>query len=852
MPKHSLVLGLAAVLILPFAFSQPNRIAGRITAGQRFRLRGNVHPRATPENDQGAVDPNLTLSRVTLLLQPTASQKAALAQLLADQQNPASQNYHHWLTPEEYADRFGVSQSDVDQITAWLRTQNLTVVEIARGRDWIAVSGTASAFEQAFDTPIHRYLVRGELHFANASEPSLPGALRGIVAGIHGLNDFRLKPASRSRAGVSGASLPQYNNANLCGHCLAPDDVATIYNINPLYNSGLNGTGQKIAVVGQTQIRTDDIDQYRGFFKLAAASPQVVLVPGQTDPGVVNGDLGEADLDLEMAGVVARNATVIYVYAPDVTTSAQYVIDQNLAPVLSMSYGDCEAAYTSSDSAQLQAMAQRANAQGITWFAPSGDDGATDCASDTFPGAKSAASVDLPAGIPEVTGVGGTEFAEGAGNYWNANNNSNNASALSYIPEISWNDTATDGSPSASGGGKSARFSKPSWQTGAGVPSDNARAVPDISISASADHDGYVVFTSDPTACGKNNRAAPTLCEVVFGGTSVGPPLFAGLAAVLNQAAVSKGLQSNPGLGNINPALYTLAASSPSAFHDITTGNNIINVTCAPTDRNCTSGSVGYNAASGYDLVTGLGTVDAGAFVNAWISGATQGSPPNNSLPTITAFGNGASYTQVDAPGMILTIYGSQLASTTALTSSVPLPAQMAGVTVTINGVPAPLWYVSENQLNVQIPYETPVDTSVTLTVVNNGQSATASFTAAAAAPGIFMDQQGAPVPSTSGSPGQVLTMYATGVGAVSPSVADGDAPAAGTPLNALPHPQQAATVTVGGATAPIQFIGIPPGVAGVVQINYQVPANLTPGPHPVVLTVGGIPSPPVTLTVTP
>src|SRR5579884_4274974 len=186
MRKQTLAFGVAAVLILPFAFAQPNRIAGRIAASQRFRLNGNVHPKATPENDRGPVDPNLELSRVTLVLQPTADQKAALAQLLADQQDPASPNYHHWLTPEEYAGRFGVSPNDLNQITGWLRRENLSVVEVARGRDWIAVSGTAAAFEQAFDTPIHHYLVRGELHFANASEPSLPVALRGIVAGIHG------------------------------------------------------------------------------------------------------------------------------------------------------------------------------------------------------------------------------------------------------------------------------------------------------------------------------------------------------------------------------------------------------------------------------------------------------------------------------------------------------------------------------------------------------------------------------------------------------------------------------------------------------------------------------------------
>ena len=853
MSKRSGILIFQAILITAAAFGQTNRVTERITTSQRFRLTGNVHPKALPEYDQGPVDPNLQLPRVTIVLQPTAAQQAALDQLLRDQQDPASPNYHRWLAPEEYADRFGVSQSDVNQIVAWLKSQNLTVLGIARGRDWIAVNGSAAAVEQAFDVPIHHYLVNGRTHFANASEPSVPAALRGMVAAIHGLNDFRLKPASRPRS-VPGGSTPQYN-ASLCGgHCLGPNDIATIYNLSALQNAGTTGAGQKIAVAGQTQIRLADIEQFRSFFNLPANDPQVVLVPGATDPGVVSGDLSEADLDVEMAGAVAQNATVIYVYSSDVMASAQYAIDQNLAPVLSISYGDCEAAYASADVANLQKMAQRANAQGMTWFAASGDSGATDCVGDTFAGANSIVSVDLPAGLPQVTGVGGTEFSEGAGNYWNATNNSSNGSALSYIPEIAWNDTAIDQTPSASGGGKSTLFGKPSWQTGAGVPSDSARDVPDISIAASADHDGYVVFTSDPSSCGGGRRGSATQCETVFGGTSVGAPLFAGVAALMNQWLVSHGVQSAPGLGNINPTLYGLAQTAPAAFHDIVTGNNIINVTCTATQRNCTAGPVGYNAGQGYDLVTGLGSIDANALFTAWLAGSGgQVRPPSGGgAPAITAIGNGASYSAVFAPGMILTIFGSNLAPSTAAATSVPLPQQLAGVTVSINGVPAPLWYVSATQLNVQVPYETPVGAAVPVTVSNNGQTATSSLTAAAAAPGIFTDAQGAPVPSASGARGQVLTMYVTGVGGVSPGVFDGAAPAAGTPLSDLPQPTQNTAVTIGGVTAPVQFVGIPWGLVGVVQINYQIPAGAPLGAQPVVFTVGTLASKAATLTVTP
>jgi uncharacterized protein (TIGR03437 family) len=227
--------------------------------------------------------------------------------------------------------------------------------------------------------------------------------------------------------------------------------------------------------------------------------------------------------------------------------------------------------------------------------------------------------------------------------------------------------------------------------------------------------------------------------------------------------------------------------------------------------------------------------------------GAHATSPP----PSITAIGNAASFNQIFAPGMILTIYGSQLSPVTSTASSVPLPLAIAGVTVTINGVAAPIWYVSSGQLNVQIPYETPLNTSVPVTVNNNGQSATSSMTAAIAAPGIFTDAQGEPVPNTSAARGQIVTLYVTGVGAIAPGVFDGAAPAVGTPLSNLPLPQQKVTVTVGGVTASTLFAGIPWGLVGIMQVNYQIPTGAPLGPQPVVVTVGATASKAATLTVT-
>ena len=745
-----------------------------------------------------------------------------------------------------------------------------------------------------------------------------PAGLDAVVSAIHGLNDFHLKSPKRIVA-----KQPNYTSTR-GNHYLAPDDVATIYNIKSLYSAGIDGTGQKLVIVGQTRIRLADIQTFRANFNLPANDPQVILVPNTRDPGIVTDDLGEADLDLELAGAVARNASITYVYSNDVTDAAQYAIDQNLAPVLSMSYGSCEAQSPSSDAMTLQSYAKQANAQGITWFAASGDAGGTDCDGGGSR-VRGGLSVDLPASVPEVTGIGGTTFSEGSASYWNSVNDANGASVLSYIQETAWNDS-TANSPSASGGGASVYFSKPSWQTGAGVPGDGARSVPDVSLSASAQHDGFLIYTNGS--------------QSVVGGTSVGAPSFAGIAALLNHYLVSNGMQPSAGLGNINPKLYSLAQTTPDAFHDVISGNNIITVTCTGRFRNCAEGSFGFTAGAGYDQVTGLGSVDAYKLVTSWnnpagaaarstaaltlradspsitpadsvrltatmaaanggmpsgtvsfyLGDALLGSSPltgsgaatltvnGTQLPlgadTVTAqysgdsayesatasitlavgastsgalsisgVANGASFGQGFAPGMILTVFGSQLAPVTQTAGTVPLPMQIAGTSATINGVASPVYYVSPGQVNIQIPYQTAADGTAVLTINNNGRSATTSFAMTAAAPGIFTDQNGAPVPSASAARGEVISLFITGAGAVSPVIGTGSGPASGTVAADLPRPMQTVTVTVGGVEAPVQFDGIPSGLVGVTQINYQVPDSVGTGTQPVVVTVGGCPA---------
>ncbi len=818
------------------AFAQRNRIAGNIDNARRFTLAGHLHPQAVPENDEGPVDPGFVLPRVTLVLQPSADQQAQLNQLLAQQQDASSPNYHRWLTPEQYAERFGVSQADMNRIAQWLESQHLAIMATARGRNWIAASGTAADVENAFGSHLHHYRVNGQLHFANATEPTMPAGLQGIVTAIRGLHDFRMTPRLRAADVQPGGARPAYTSSH-GNHYLGPQDIATIYNIQPLYGNGVTGTGQKVAVMGQTDVDLADIRQYRTFFNLPANDPQTILVPGSPDPGTSQNDLPEADLDLEISGAIAPNATIIFVNSNDVMTSLQYAVDQNLAPVISISYGNCEAQTAPSDATAQQSWGQQANAQGITWLAASGDSGAADCSTGRNSGGL---SVDLPAGLPEVTGVGGSTFSEGTGTYWNASNNANQASALSYIPETAWNDTSATNGPSASGGGASIYFVKPSWQSGLGVPNDGARDVPDISFAASPQHDGSYIFTGGSAT--------------VVGGTSVGAPAMAGLVALLNQYVVSQALQSGPGLGNINPLLYSLAQTSPAAFHDITAGNNFITASCLVRQRNCQPTSIGYSAGAGYDQVTGLGSLDAQALFTAWGIQAGSGGQGSGTAaaPSLTTLGNAASSNQQYAPGMILTIRGSRLSSTTQVGAGASLPVQMAGVSVTINGVPAPLLFVSPGQLDVQIPYETPVNTSVVLTVSNNGQTASASFTAAASAPGIFTDANHAPVPFATAARGQTITLYFTGAGAVTPSIATGVGPKLGTAAGSLPQPLQKLAITVGGVTVTSPAALIPGGYVGVMQVNYQVPKTAPLGPQQVVVTIGGVSSAPATLTVTP
>ncbi len=633
----------------------PDRITGEINPSQTVAVKGNVHGLARPGFDLGRADASKLIHGVTLVFRPSAAQQQDLDNLLAEQQDRTSPNYHKWLTPAQFADRFGMTRADIQRVVDWLQSQGFAVTSVANSRNEISFDGTVSQIEVVFGTEIHNYLVDGEIYFANATDPSVPAALAEAVLAVGHLHNFAPKPRAKVRP-----YLTSYVSGN---HFMTPGDFATIYDVQPLYSTS-DGTGQQIAIVGQSSVNTTDLKNFRSAAGLPANTPQMVLLPGTTSTRCA-GDEGESDLDLEWSGGVAKSASIIFVYAGlgtgdtcagnrtnTVWDAINYAVQNKVAPVISSSYGYCESGLGSAFTNQVRGWAQQANAQGQTVVSASGDSGAADCdPNSTDPNGTSATgglAVDVPAAIPEVTGMGGNTFNgdaagtltgtapntnAGATTYWSGTTNSTDtvSSALSYIPEVAWNDTAADiaagGGLSASGGGASIYFAKPAWQTGTSS-ADSARDVPDLSMAASPNHDGYLVCSED----GPNNTIISTCTAgfrtgtggtfTVVGGTSVAAPTFSAILALINQQL---GNTPPSGLGNVNPNLYAFASSSPTAFHDVTTGNNI--VPCTSGSPNCPATApfqFGFSTTAGYDQVTGLGSVDADKLAIAWAGTTPQ------------------------------------------------------------------------------------------------------------------------------------------------------------------------------------------------------------------------------------
>ena len=706
----------------------PSRITQPLNESNRTTLRGNTHPLARPQFDRGAVADSQPIRRMLLLLQRSPDQDSALRGLLDQQQSKSSPNFHQWLTPQQFGQQFGPSDADLQTVTTWLQSHGFQVNRVSSGRTVVEFSGTAGQVRGAFNTEIHRFVVNGEAHFANATDPQVPSALAGVVAGPVSLHDFPLKAYSHSRGTFSrdretGQVKPLLTGSSngTAFFALGPADFAKIYNVPAASNGNPNGgQGQSIAIIGDSEVCTknsavfsacssDDVVAFRNLFGLPVNAPTcpagslnnggpICVVVDGTDPGL-NGDEIEGDLDTQWAGAVAPNATIDFVIAQDTEATfgtdlaAEYVIDNNLASVMSESFGACEAALGSTANAFEYALWEQATAQGITPVVSAGDSGSAGC-DDPNASAPNAASfgneVNGIASTPFTVATGGTDFdtavAGYPGTFWNTGSNANNSttgeSAKSYIPEIPWNDScaqslssppvATGCNPPSNtnlvqtvggGGGRSncivpvfnnagqftgcqtsgglTGYPKPAWQSGTGI-ADGVRDLPDVSLFAAAgfrSNSFYVVCEADlgGSCIGAN---APF---IGVGGTSSSAPTFAGVMALVVKS-------QNARQGNANYALYALAAnqtatppsggcnstSSPNTasctFYDITIGNN--SVPCAAGSLDCPAvggssnfgivenplGTIAFSAGAGYDLATGLGTLNVGNLIGNWSS----------------------------------------------------------------------------------------------------------------------------------------------------------------------------------------------------------------------------------------
>lgn len=686
-----------AVLFFPFAaFGQTSAVTPRITAAvnesQLTTLRGNTHPYARAQYSAGAAPDSLPMERMLLVLQRSPAQESALQALLAQQQDSSSPNYHAWLTPQQFGREFGPADADIQTITEWLQSEGFTVNRVSNGRTVIEFSGTAGQVRAAFHTQIRRYSVNGQDHWANASDPQIPTALTPVVAGVFTLHNFLKKPQvqisetpihARVTTGADGKTPHVTFNDNPAVEALAPADFAKIYDMDPNYQPA-GGYDVRIGVVARSNIDAGDVDGFDSYLPLnplnRVGSPTVIL--NGPDPGDLGGsEEVEAVLDTSWSGALLPNnpASILLVvsgstYTTDgVDLSEIYIIDNNFADVMTESFGECEADFTSAEATGIASLAEQAAAQGITYIVSTGDSGAEGCDNpNTEQVATQAVSVNALASNPYTIAVGGTQFNEHGDNaaYWSSSNAEYTLeSALKYIPEDVWNASCTAaqcGSSAnilAGGGGASAFFSKPSWQSSVhGIPSDGARDVPDVSLTAAL-HDPYLICLHG--SCVPNDQGEISFYGV--GGTSAAAPSFAGIMGLVDITTMSR-------QGQADYVLYRLAAaetlsqcngssssSPPNAstcvFNDVTSGNNAV-----PGETGYGTPSAQYQSGTGYDLATGLGSVNIMNLIQDWgnarstpsavtnftlnpTSGISHGSPVTVNITVAPESGTGAAPT---------------------------------------------------------------------------------------------------------------------------------------------------------------------------------------------------------------
>jgi subtilase family serine protease len=862
-----------------------------------------VHPLARAEFDRGAVVESQPMTRMLLLLKRGDGQEGALQQYLDSQQDKSSPNYHAWLTPKEFGANYGPADADVQAVTDWLASQGFTVEKVYSSKTVIEFSGTAGAVQSAFGTAIRNFEIGGKTYVANASDPQIPAALAPVVAGIVSLNNFprqshvRIVGQARKVAGKPGLEpLLTFPFGNGTFYGLSPGDFATIYNTAPLLtgNPKTDGTGQTIAIVGETNIHVSDVQAFRTMFGLPANFDATNVILNGEDPGITSpGEEGEADLDVEWSGAVAPGATVKFVVSAStpasagIDLSALYIVEHNLAGAMSESYGGCESGLGTIN-AFYNSLWQQAAAQGITVMISTGDNGSAGCDDfNTSAPASHGLAVNGLASTPYNVAVGGTDFDEVNkwSTFWNATNSATGTSAQSYIPEIPWNQScaqigligcganAPQGSLNivAGSGGPSNTYSKPNWQLGVtGMPNDSHRDLPDVSLFASPGFNGtgYIYCQSDQTItgaamCDINNVSTGVLDFGIVGGTSASSPAFAGIMALVNQYEANNGGTNRQ--GNANNVLYALAKKTGAGvFNDVTKGNSVLptggtgvgtnSVPCTGGTPNCSASvasatgvlvdpahpaTEAWTAGVGYDMATGLGSVNVNNLASQWKTANTTKTTTTLNLSPMTGITHGTTenvsvnitVTPTSATGSVSLIAKFTDGTTQGLDQFTLASAKV--VNGTTNSLPGGTYSVTAHYAGDGT--NGPSDSAVVNVTVAPENSKTFIVVPSFDASGNLLNGNATSVQYGSN---YIIRMYVTDKNGVA-SATGPPSPTCATE-NALTCPSGTVTLTDSGTA-----VGTGGGGAGIYNLNSQgytrnLSPNLTGGTHTLLASYSG------------
>lgn len=675
---------------------KPILINRAVDEGQLVRLWGNTRPEANPRNDRGAVADDFALNHMFLQLKRAPELEAALKEFMDEQQDKRSPNYRHWLMPAELGQKYGLADSDLENIKSWLQAHGFTVNYVYPTTMVMDFSGTAGQIRDAFHTEIHYLDVNGEQHYANMSDPRIPAALTPAVMGIVQMHNFKPKSMAVARRKAYTLGVGEYP--------LVPADWQTVYNLNPLYRNGIYGQGQTVVVVEDTNSYGSDFATFQSTFGLNKYGGSLTTVhPNSggncTNPGT-NGDDGEADLDVEMVAAMAPGATVELASCTDGSGNANFgglIAIENLVSagsppaVISMSYGLCEVTDGATVNAAFNNAFQSAAAAGVSVFVSSGDDGPAACSGNGSTASKDGIGITGWGSSANVVSVGGTDFedtyneakpANGGlpySTYWNSTNGPTYGSAKSYIPEIPWNnscasylllniDGATAGYGSSgfcngtgstfrsTGGGSGgpsgcatgttgtsswvtptcAGIAKPSWQSGVfGNPADGVRDIPDVSLFAANGLWGHytIVCWSDPSQT--SNGSVPCTGSP-SGWSGFGGTSIAAPAMASIQALVNQKWNIRP--GNPNPTYYSIAKTEFGA-----TGNPACYSINQPGRRGQESACV-FNDITQGDINVNC-TTSTGKTRDCYKPSGTDGVVSTGSVTSVTVSAGGSGYT---------------------------------------------------------------------------------------------------------------------------------------------------------------------------------------------------------------